>query len=65
MCKGNILVPLRAMTNRDVENLLVGGLAMAQSFMVNSALRMSVFPLPVVEHVFCGLYHPEMTNNLP
>ena len=37
---GNIYVPLRAYTNQRVENLLVSGLAMAQSFMVNSALRL-------------------------
>jgi len=37
---GNIYIPLRAYTNGRVENLLVSGLAMAQSFMVNSAVRM-------------------------
>lgn len=33
-------LPLRAMTNRDIDNLLVAGLPMAQSVMVSSALRM-------------------------
>jgi hypothetical protein len=37
---GNIYIPLRALTNARVENLLVSGLAMAQSFMINSAVRM-------------------------
>ena len=33
-------VPFRALTNEKVKNLVVAGLAMAQSYMVNSALRM-------------------------
>ncbi|CAF1129665.1 unnamed protein product [Adineta ricciae] len=33
-------VPLRAMTNRDVDNLIVIGKTMAQSFLVNSATRL-------------------------
>merc|ERR1712100_347224 len=37
---GLMCAPLRAMTNIKVANLLVGGYTMAQSFMVNSALRM-------------------------
>eukprot|EP00040_Diaphanoeca_grandis_P031710 m.190207 g.190207 ORF g.190207 m.190207 type:complete len:759 (-) comp32396_c1_seq5:146-2422(-) len=37
---GDICVPLRALTNKNVSNLIVGGYTMAQSFMINSALRM-------------------------
>jgi hypothetical protein len=37
---GNMCAPMRALTNKNVANLLVGGFTMAQSFMVNSALRM-------------------------
>ena len=33
-------LPYRALTNDKVRNLVVGGLAMAQSYMVNSAIRM-------------------------
>ena len=33
-------VPLRAMTNRDIDNLIVIGKTMAQSFLVNSAVRL-------------------------
>jgi hypothetical protein len=33
-------LPFRALTNHQVDNLLVAGLTMAQSFMANSALRM-------------------------
>lgn len=33
-------IPLRAMTNRDIDNLFVIGKTMAQSFLVNSATRL-------------------------
>jgi hypothetical protein len=33
-------IPLRAMTNRDIDNLVVIGKTMAQSFLVNSATRL-------------------------
>lgn len=33
-------IPLRAMTNRDIDNLMVIGKTMAQSFLVNSAVRL-------------------------
>jgi hypothetical protein len=33
-------VPLRAMTNRDIDNLIPIGKTMAQSFLVNSAVRL-------------------------
>lgn len=33
-------IPLRAMTNRDIDNLIVIGKTMAQSFLVNSATRL-------------------------
>jgi hypothetical protein len=33
-------IPLRAMTNRDIDNLVVIGKTMAQSFLVNSAVRL-------------------------
>ncbi len=33
-------IPLRALTNRDVENLLVAGKTMAQSFVANAATRL-------------------------
>ncbi|CAF3755725.1 unnamed protein product [Rotaria socialis] len=33
-------IPLRAMTNRDVDNLIVIGKTMAQTFLVNSATRL-------------------------
>lgn len=33
-------IPFRALTNANVSNLLVTGVSMAQSFMVNSAIRM-------------------------
>ena len=33
-------IPLRAMTNRDIDNLLVVGKPMAQTFLVNSATRL-------------------------
>ena len=33
-------IPLRAMTNRDIDNLIVIGKTMAQSFLVNSAVRL-------------------------
>jgi len=33
-------IPFRALTNANVSNLLVSGVSMAQSFMVNSAIRM-------------------------
>lgn len=33
-------IPLRALTNRDVENLLVAGKTMAQSFVTNAATRL-------------------------
>ena len=38
MCR--TCAPLRALTNKKVANLLLGGLTMAQSFMINSAIRM-------------------------
>jgi hypothetical protein len=37
---GLMCAPMRALTNKKVANLIVGGFTMAQSFMVNSALRM-------------------------
>lgn len=37
---GNTCAPLRAFTNKQVSNLWVGGYTMAQTMMVNSALRM-------------------------
>lgn len=33
-------IPLRALTNRDVDNLLVAGKTMAQSFQANAAIRL-------------------------
>jgi hypothetical protein len=33
-------IPLRAMTNRDIDNLIPIGKTMAQSFLVNSAVRL-------------------------
>jgi hypothetical protein len=33
-------IPLRAMTNRDIDNLITIGKTMAQSFLVNSAVRL-------------------------
>jgi hypothetical protein len=33
-------IPLRAMTNRDIDNLISIGKAMAQSFLVNSIVRL-------------------------
>ncbi|CAF1242726.1 unnamed protein product [Adineta steineri] len=33
-------IPLRAMTNRDIDNLIVVGKTMAQTFLVNSATRL-------------------------
>jgi hypothetical protein len=33
-------VPLRAMTNRDIDNLIVIGKTMAQTFLANSATRL-------------------------
>ena len=37
---GNTCAPLRAMTNKKVSNLWLGGYTMAQTMLVNSALRM-------------------------
>ena len=33
-------IPLRALTNRDVDNLIVAGKCISQSFLVNSATRL-------------------------
>ncbi len=33
-------IPLRAMTNRDIDNLIPIGKTMAQTFLVNSAIRL-------------------------
>ncbi len=52
-------LPLRALTNRDVGNLLVAGKTMAQSFMANSATRLQ--PIEYSSGIAAGAAAATMT----
>jgi hypothetical protein len=54
-------LPFRAHTNRDVENLLVTGKTMAQSFLANSATRLQ--PIEFSSGVGAGAAAAVMTQN--
>jgi hypothetical protein len=57
-------IPLRAMTNRDIDNLIPIGKTMAQSFLVNSATRLHPVEFSIGQAAgVVGSY--AVRNNLP
>jgi prophage DNA circulation protein len=53
-------IPFRALTHRDLSNLLVAGKTMAQSFLANSATRLH--PIEWSSGTACGIAAAEMAR---